>query len=171
MSPPNLRIEPLPGYTPTIGRLVAMMTYARDMTLKAVEGLTVEQLDQLHDATSNSIDALLAHLVAVERVYQMLTLEERSPTAEENAALGAGLALGDEGRRLLRGEPLAHYLDAMAATRRVTLDALATRTDGWLEQPMKVMPAMNAHWAWFHVCEDEINHRGQIRWLRARLPK
>ena len=171
MSPPNLRIEPLPGYTPTIGRLVAMMTYARDTTLKAVEGLTVEQLDQLHDATSNSIGALLAHLVAVERVYQMLTLEERSPTAEENAALGAGLALGDEGRRLLRGEPLAHYLEALAATRRVTLDALTTRTDGWLEQPMTVMPAMNAHWAWFHVCEDEINHRGQIRWLRARLPK
>ena len=22
----------------------------------------------------------------------------------------------------------------------------------------------------FHVAEDEINHRGQIRWLRARLP-
>jgi hypothetical protein len=29
---------------------------------------------------------------------------------------------------------------------------------------------MNAHWAWFHVAEDEISHRGQIRWLRARLP-
>jgi hypothetical protein len=28
---------------------------------------------------------------------------------------------------------------------------------------------MNAHWAWFHVAEDEINHRGQIRWLRSRL--
>jgi hypothetical protein len=26
------------------------------------------------------------------------------------------------------------------------------------------------HWAWFHVAEDEINHRGQMRWLRARLP-
>lgn len=171
MSPPNLRIEPLSGYTPTIGRLVAMMTYARSTTLKAVEGLTVGQLDHLHDATSNSIGALLAHLAAVERVYQMLTLEERSPTAEENVALGAALALGDEGRRALRGEPLEHYLDRMATTRRATLDALATRTDGWLEQPMKVMPAMNAHWAWFHVYEDEINHRGQIRWLRARLPK
>ena len=29
---------------------------------------------------------------------------------------------------------------------------------------------INAHWAWFHVAEEEINHRGQIRWLRARLP-
>lgn len=25
-------------------------------------------------------------------------------------------------------------------------------------------------WAWYHVMEDELNHRGQIRWLCARLP-
>jgi hypothetical protein len=31
------------------------------------------------------------------------------------------------------------------------------------------LPANN-HFKWFHVFEDEINHRGQIRWLRARLP-
>ena len=24
--------------------------------------------------------------------------------------------------------------------------------------------------AWFHAVEDEISHRGQIRWLRKRLP-
>jgi len=28
---------------------------------------------------------------------------------------------------------------------------------------------MNAHFAWFHVAEDEISHRGQMRWLRTRL--
>jgi hypothetical protein len=31
-------------------------------------------------------------------------------------------------------------------------------------------PQINVHWAWFHAAEDEINHRGQIRWLRKRLP-
>ena len=43
------RILPLPGYTPTIGRLVAMLTYARQTTLAAVNGLTRDQLDHLHD--------------------------------------------------------------------------------------------------------------------------
>jgi hypothetical protein len=38
-----------------------------------------------------------------------------------------------------------------------------------LERSLRAAPAMNAHWGWFHVAEDEINHRGQIRWLRARL--
>jgi len=38
-----------------------------------------------------------------------------------------------------------------------------------LEQTLRAAPAMNAHWAWFHVAEDEISHRGQMRWLRKRL--
>ena len=28
----------------------------------------------------------------------------------------------------------------------------------------------NNYFKWFHVFEDEINHRGQIRWLCKRLP-
>jgi hypothetical protein len=47
---------------------------------------------------------------------------------------------------------------------------LAARDDAWLERSVTPAPRINAHWAWFHVAEDEINHRGQIRWLRARLP-
>jgi uncharacterized damage-inducible protein DinB len=99
MHPSPLRIEALQGYTPTIGRLVGMLMYARNTTIAAVQGLTVAQLDHLHDDQSNSIGALLAHIIAIEHAYQI-----------------------------------------------------------------------NVHWAWFHVAEDEINHRGQIRWLRRRLP-
>ena len=61
-------------------------------------------------------------------------------------------------------------MDDLARTRAETLAALAQRDDAWLEAPLAAKPALNAHWAWFHVAEDEINHRGQIRWLRARLP-
>ena len=41
---PTHHILPLPGYTPTIGRLVAMLTYARQTTFAAVDGLAREQL-------------------------------------------------------------------------------------------------------------------------------
>lgn len=167
--PPRLFIEPLSGYTPTIGRLVGMLDYARATTLRAVDGLTTADLDHLHDAASNSIGALLAHMATVERVYQVLTFEERPPSEPENAEWAAALSLGDEGRRVLRGQPLEHYIEQLATTRAATLQALASRDDKWLERPMVAVPAMNAHWAWFHVAEDEVNHRGQIRWLRARL--
>ena len=164
------RILPLPGYTPTIGRLVAMLTYARQTTLAAVNGLTREQLDHLQDARSNTIGALLAHISAVERGYQVVTFEEREPSASENAAWSAALKLGDNGRHEIRGHDLQFYVDELTRTREATLAALAQRDDDWLEAPLRIAPGLNAHWSWFHVAEDEINHRGQIRWLRARLP-
>jgi uncharacterized damage-inducible protein DinB len=164
-----LRIAPVPGFTPTIGRLVSMLTYARESLLAAVDGLSRSELDHLHDPESNSIGALLAHAAAVERWYQIFTFEAREPTTSEIASWAAALNLGAEGRRQLSGRELPSYLDELATTRRQTLSVLAERDDTWLEASLVVAPEMNAHWAWFHVAEDEINHRGQIRWLRARL--
>jgi uncharacterized damage-inducible protein DinB len=169
--PSPLRIEPLAGYTPAIGRLVCILTYARSTTLAAVASLSLAELDHLHDADSNSIGALLAHIAAVERSYQILTFEERMLSAEETERWSAALKLGLEGQRILRGRTLDEYLDELSAARRATMETLATRDDDWLERSVSQAPRINAHWAWFHVAEDEINHRGQIRWLRARLPK
>jgi hypothetical protein len=106
----------------------------------------------------------------VERFYQMLTFDERKPTEADEAPLLAALDLGDLGRRELRGRDLAGYLDDLSAARKDTLAALAHRDDEWLARPLEAMPDMNAHWAWFHVAEDEISHRGQIHWLKKRLP-
>lgn len=164
--PSPLRIEPIAGYTPGIGRLVCMLTYARSTTYAAVDGLTVEQLDHLHDAQSNSIGALLAHMAAVERSYQVMTFEDRALSADENARWSAALKLGEDARRMFRGRALDTYLDDLRLVRQLTLDGLAERDDQWLERSVTSAPRINAHWAWFHVAEDEINHRGQIRWLR-----
>jgi len=168
---PSIRIEPLSGYSPVIGRLVGMLTYARSTTLAAVRDLTIEELDYLHDPESNSIGALLFHIAAVERSYQVLTFEERLLSEEENAELTTALKLGDLGRQQLRGFSLQHYVDRLNSVRQSTLSAFALRDDAWLESSVKVAPRMNAHWAWFHVAEDEINHRGQIRWLRPRAKR
>ncbi len=146
-----------------------MLTYARQTTFAAVDGLAREQLDHLHDARSNSIGALLAHIAAVERVYQVITFEEREPSASETAAWSAALKLGDEGRREIRRHDLKFYTDDLTRTREATLAALRQRDDAWLEAPLGISSELNAHGAWFHVFEDEISHRGQIRWLRGRL--
>lgn len=167
---PSLRLEPIPGFSPTIGRLVGMLTYARETLLAAADGLTQPELDHRHDSTSNSIGALLAHAAAVERWYQLFTFENRSPTEFEEAEWLPALELGYLGREKLRGRTLSSYVDELAATRQLTLQGLALRDDTWLEAALPSAVQMNAHWAWFHVAEDEINHRGQIRWLRARLP-
>src|SRR4029077_2184240 len=132
MSSLSFRIEPLPGYAPAIGRLVGMLLYARKTTLAAVEGLSTAELDLLQDGSSNSIGALLAHIAVVERGYQILTFEERQPTAQEQAAWEPALTLGAEGRRPLRGRPLEHYVHELSEVRRLTLEELAVRDDPWL---------------------------------------
>jgi len=166
----TLRILPEPGYTPDIGRLVSMLGYVRRGMEAAVEGLTRDQLDHLHDAGSNTIGALLAHVAAVERWYQIFTFEGREPAGSEAAARAAALHLGDQARRVVKGRDLQSYLGELAEVRQATLAALGSRDDAWLEAPLVAAPDLNAHWAWFHVAEDEISHRGQIRWLRKRLP-
>jgi uncharacterized damage-inducible protein DinB len=171
MQPSPFRIEPIAGYSPTIGRLVGMLTYVRSTTLAAVDGMTLAELDHQHDAESNSIGALLAHMAAVERSYQILTFEERLLSPQETELWSTALKLGADARRSLRGYSLEHYLEELSAVRRDTLDALRARDDPWLEGSVALAPRINAHWAWFHVAEDETNHRGQIRWLRQRLPK
>jgi uncharacterized damage-inducible protein DinB len=170
--PDSLVIGPTPGYSPALGRLVAMMGFARMTTFRAADGLTMAQLDHLHDASSNSIGALLAHVAAVEVAYQRITFEGRGlslPAYDEEWM--TALQLGEAGRERLRGKPLAHYVSGLERVREFTLKELARRNDKWLDETdVWNGRQVNNYFKWFHVFEDELNHRGQIRWLRQRLP-
>ncbi len=55
-----------------------MMNWMRRQILWPIKGLTVEQLDYLHDENSNTIGAMLWHLAATERFYQIHTFEGKS---------------------------------------------------------------------------------------------
>ena len=161
-----------PGFAPQIGRLVVMLSYARRTTLQAVQGLGVAQLDHLHDPESNSIGALLTHIASIEVAYQCSTFERRGLSAAEQARWGAAMELGERGRREIRGHDLSDYRSMLDEVRAHTLEGLAARDDAWLEEatPFWGGQPANNYFKWFHVLEDEVNHRGQIRWLRRRLP-
>ena len=166
-------IQELPGFTPEISKLVGMMNYARYTTFVAVQGLSTGQLDYLHDAQSNTIGALLGHIAAVEVAYQVDTFEGRGLTITERQQWGAFLELGDKARREIRGHPLDYYFTVLGDVRRKTLSELGKRTDDWLYEQTLFWDGQQAnnYFKWFHVFEDEINHRGQIRWLLKRLPR
>lgn len=161
------------GFSPQIGRLVVMLSYARRTTLQAVRGLTALQLDHLADAESNSIGALLTHIAAVEVAYQRATFDQERLTPSEQGRWGAALDLGARGRAEIRGHDLGYYQSLLDEVRARTLRELALRDDAWLETtaPFWGGRPANNHFKWFHVLEDEVNHRGQIRWLRRRLPE
>jgi uncharacterized damage-inducible protein DinB len=170
--PSPFLIQRVPGFAPRIGELVVMMNYARFTTMQAVQGLTTGDLDYLHDTESNTIGALLGHIAAVEVAYQAGTFEGRGLTPKEKQQWGTFLDLGERARREIRGHQLEHYLRLLHDVRQKTLMELANRDDEWLyeQTPFWVSQPANNYFKWFHVFEDEINHRGQIRWLRKRLP-
>ncbi|QHT63181.1 DUF664 domain-containing protein [Paenibacillus lycopersici] len=166
-------IADMPGYAPQVGRLLSMMNYARHTTLEAVQHLNRQQLDYLLDARSNSIGALLLHFAAVEYAYQVSTFEDRGLNEEELAEWGTALDLGDAGRERINGHDLDYYLGKLEAVRNRTYDLFRSVDDRWLYEQEEFWygKQANRYFMWFHVFEDEINHRGQIRLIRSRLPK
>lgn len=166
-------IAEIPGFTPQIGRLVSMMNYVRSTTLSAVAGLGVEELDYLHDSQSNSIGVLLSHIAAAEVGYQAVTFDGRGLDEAEKREWGAALDLGERARREIKGHALDYYVNRLEQVRVKTLAELGRRTDEWLEDWTSSSSGqrVNNHFKWFHVFGHEMNHRGQIRWLRIRATK
>jgi uncharacterized damage-inducible protein DinB len=157
----------LEGFTPHISRLVCMMNFVREETLEAVKNLTQEQLDHLVTPTSNSIGMLLAHITNLEKWWQSHTFEGNETFWNNPASV-----LGDLGRQHIRGYELAHYLDELTQVRQVTLEQFSKRDDNWLHEITPFFSngkLMNNYFKWFHVLEDEINHRGQILLIRRLI--
>ena len=168
-------IGPRPPFSPQVGTLISMLNWMRRGILIPVQGLTVAQLDYLHDEKANTIGSLLLHLAAIERHYQLHTFEGKKWGDWDDTIKkrwDAAANLGEGARKEIKGNKLSFYLDNLKEVRAHTLAELGKRDDAWL---MKVIPnsgpqPMNNYCAWFHVCEHESNHNGQVKWLKARLP-
>ena len=171
---PNI-FGPRDGFSPQVGTLVSMLTWMRGPVLSSVQGLGNAELDYLHDAKANTIGALLLHLAAIERLYQINTFDGRKwndwdEKTRKRWDVPAGL--GEEARKTIKGHNLAYYLDALKEVREATLAELKKRDDAWLMRVDRdwAWGPTNNYCKWFHVCEHESNHNGQIKWLKARLP-
>jgi len=167
-------IGPMEGYSPQVGTLVSMLNYNRHTIIRMVQSMTQDQLDHLYDEKSNTIGALILHLGATEKFYQINTFEGRQDFNDaEKKIWGAAMRLGDEGRKVIKGKDVKYYLDTIHEVREKTLEEFKKKDDAWLlavDPEWSKQEPLNTYWKWFHVCEHESNHRGQIAWLKGRLP-
>jgi hypothetical protein len=155
------------GYSPQISFLVSQLDWMRAIVLTRLHNLTQEDLDWLPSPDGNTIGALLLHLAATETYYQFNTLNGLPwPTTspETKKRFGPAMKLGDVGRRLINGHDLAFYLDALLEVRQRTLAEFRKRDDTWLMTVDENWPwgPTNNLCKWFHVCEHESHHLGQI---------
>ncbi len=159
------------GYSEKIGELVFMLEHVREGTLQTISDWNEEQLDFIAHDTGNSAGALLAHIAAIEKVHQLISFENRDFSAEEWAEWGTAIELGAKAREDIGGHPLSQYVEILAAVRADTLSELKTKDDSWLyeERHWPNGVPYNMYYLWFHVLEDEISHRGQIRALNGQF--
>jgi uncharacterized damage-inducible protein DinB len=174
----NLNIlGPKPGYAPQVGTFVSMLTWMREENgvIRATKGLTKADLDYLVDRNANTIGALMLHLAATETYYQLNTFEGKKwdtwpdPVKQQ---WDPAMNLGDAGRKTIKGNDRDYYLHVLQETRAKSLAEFSKRDDAWLMAVDKDWPwgPTNNYCKWFHVCEHEAHHTGQIAFLRKRLP-
>ncbi len=168
-------IGPKKGYSPQIGTLVSMMAWMRMVMLESVTGMSQKDLDYLLDEKANTIGALLMHLAATDRIYQVNTFEGNSLKelpASYKEKWAVAMELGEPARKAIKGNSLDYYLNLLSETREHTLAEFRKRDDAWLMAVDKEWGwgPTNNYCKWFHVCEHESNHNGQIKLLKNRLP-
>lgn len=168
-------VGPKEGYSPHVGTMLSMMTMMRSMIIRGIENLTVEQLDFQIDEESNSIGAMLYHLAATEKYYQLHTFEnipwgEWDQSVKDEWDLPFGL--GAPARESVKGNDISFYLDKLESVRNHTKEKFKELNDEWLmrSEPFFGNQPTNNYAKWFHVCEHESNHNGQIKFIKGRMP-
>jgi uncharacterized damage-inducible protein DinB len=168
-------IGPKEGYSPQIGTLVSMMAFCRSRVVRSVKNMTTEQLDFLLDAKANTIGALLYHLAALDASFHEATFKgtewgkwDDKFTQKYDVARN----LGEPARKTIKGNDLDFYLNLLQETRESTLVEFRKRDDQWLMALDKtwVWGPTNTYCKWFHVCEHESHHQGQIALIKSRIP-
>jgi uncharacterized damage-inducible protein DinB len=132
-------------------------------------------LDFLMDAKANTVGALLYHLAALDAIFHELTFKgtewgkwDDNFTKKYDIAMN----LGEPARKTIKGNSLDFYLNLLQDTRESTLTEFRKRDDQWLMTLDKTWAwgPTNTYCKWFHVCEHESHHQGQIALIKSRIP-
>ncbi|WP_165750010.1 DUF664 domain-containing protein [Cellulophaga sp. Z1A5H] len=157
------------GASPQIGAMISMLEDLKSRVESRVKNMSQYELDHLHDEKANRIGALIMHLAAAEKYYQVFTFEGRGFNEEENKIWLDALDLGAAARDKYKGHEVQYYLDIYNEVRAETIAELKKRDDKWFE---KIQPSadISNHYCWFHVMEHQSSHLGQILFLAKRIP-
>jgi uncharacterized damage-inducible protein DinB len=156
------------GYDLQIGNIVAMLEDLKGRVTNSVSNLSIEETDFLLDEEANRIGAMILHLAATEKYYQVYTFEHRGLNKSEREEWDIAQNLGSPARDIIKGKPIDYYLDIWDGVRKETLKLLKTKDDEWFQAKIP-NSSMSNHWAWYHVMEHQANHMGQIRLIIKRI--
>src|SRR5262245_37778488 len=114
MSSPNhdqprvISCDPVPGFTPGIGRYVAQLATTRAELLRYTPGLSPEQLSWHPDDQTESIGTQLLHVAAIEWSWVFEEIFQRSSDEYDGWEEALPLRVG---MPQVEGKPLSYYVD------------------------------------------------------------
>jgi hypothetical protein len=162
----EMLIRPVSGYSLELGRLIGILTYVREGTLREVAELTREQPDSVaDDDASDRIGEVLARMGMNERLFQIRAFEGREPSERERQEWSGGAAAGID-----EAGPVEDQLGKLAEIREETLTHLYRYSDSWLDEMLDPAAGAgaNRYWHLFQLAEDEIRAREHIRRIAGR---
>jgi len=163
------KIGNVEGASPKIADMISMLEDLKDRVERTVKNMNQYEIDYLHDEQANRIGALVMHLAAAEKYYQVFTFENRGFNEEEKKKWNAALNLDQAGRDEFKGHDIQYYLDIYNEVRAKTISELKKRDDAWFAEVQKSYDWTNQY-CWFHVMEHQSSHLGQILFLKKRIP-
>jgi uncharacterized damage-inducible protein DinB len=175
-SPQLVSCDPVPGFSPQIGRYVAQLTETREELLRYAKTLTPDQLSWHPTDDTESIGTQLLHAAAIEWSWVFEEIFQRPDTDYDGWEEALPLRLG---LPQVSDKPLSYFTERLDKVREEVLDALKGLTDDDLsrivsspvadggEPPKEVF---TIDWVLFHIVHHEAHHAGQIELLARLLP-
>jgi uncharacterized damage-inducible protein DinB len=174
MSISTRKIDPAPGFTPEIGRFVAMLEDTRRRTKRYVEGLTAKQLAWYSNDKVESIGTILLHIAAVEHSYIQEDIMRRPMGEEWKIAFPIRFGIPQ-----ITGKDLDYFTDQLDSVREDTRFVLNSLTDSDLKriitpldpgEPQNAQIQFSIEYILYHLIGHEAHHRGQIAVQKRLLP-
>ncbi|HEY7036429.1 MAG TPA: DinB family protein [Thermomicrobiales bacterium] len=172
--PPSIvSCDPVPGFSPRIGRYVAQLAETRQELLRQTVSLTPDQLSWYPNEQVESIGTQLLHVAAIEWSWIFEDVFGRPGEEYDGWEEALPLRLG---LPQVRDRPLAYFTDRLDRVREEALAVLRGLTDDDLSRLVPVAPAepvtevFTVDWVLFHLVHHEAHHAGQVELLVRLLP-
>lgn len=163
------KIGNVEGASPKIADMISMLEDLKDRVEETVKNMDQYETDYLFDEKANRIGALVMHLAAAEKYYQVFTFENREFNEEEKKKWETALNLDQGARDEFKGHDVQYYLNIYNEVRAKTISELKKRNDEWFAQ-IQMKYDISNQYCWFHVMEHQSSHLGQILFLKKRIP-
>lgn len=170
MSEPELLVHPVDGFPPAVGAALWMMEDTRARTLRAIEGISGDLIDQVPVGGDNSIGSLLYHLAAIEADWLYADILQSDYPDWLSEVFPADVRTDDGQLTPVRALTLDEHLDRLALVRTHFLEDVRVVTDGDFRRPRKTESGVvTPEWVLHHLQQHEAEHRGQIQAIRKAL--